>query len=192
MTYFPILFYRFCNTPIETTPPIKTNKVLRTSAKLNNINNNTSGTSKKSSQPPEKRSARISNGKIVKKTKLDTESMTLDETVKFGSSNSENEQLPRETWLLAQTKPINAEESKVGVVLRSSGKISKSWIYRNSETISTPLKITTISKMKTPLLEPMTRILRSHKKKVNRRFKNAASRSWSVGMVTRSHRSVKC
>lgn len=170
-----------------------TNKVLRTSAKLNNNNNNTSGTSKKSSQPPEKRSARIRNGKIVKKTKLDSESATPDETLKFGSSNSENEQLPREPWVLAQTKPINAEESKVGVVLRSSGKISKSWIYRNPEVISTPLKITTISKMKTPLSEPMTRILRSHKKKVNRRFKNAASRLWSVGMVTRSHRrSVKC
>lgn len=190
------MFYRYCNTPIATTPPIKTNKVLRTSAKLNNNNNtsSTSSTSRKSNQPAGKRSARINNEKIVKKPKLDSELVTTtDVTTKFGISDSENEQLPSEPWLLGQTKPINAEETKVGVVLRSSGKIPKSWKCINPKDISTPPKITSISKIKTPLSEPMTRILRSHKKKVNRRFKSAVSRSWSAGMVTRSHRrSVKC
>jgi hypothetical protein len=102
--------------------------------------------------------------------------------------------LPRERWLLSPTKSIKPEETKVGVVLRSSGKIQKVWKCNDTKEDSTPTKITTISKIKTPLTEPMTRILRSHKKKDSRRFKKVASRaSWSAGMVTRSHRrSVKC
>lgn len=101
--------------------------------------------------------------------------------------------MPREPWLLSPTKSIKPEETKVGVVLRSSGKIQKVWKCNDTKEDSTPNKITTISKIKTPLTEPMTRILRSHKKK-DSRFKKVVSRSsWSAGMVTRSHRrSVKC
>jgi len=189
------LFYRYCNTPIAA-PPIKTNKVLRTSAKLNNNNNNSSNSAnKKNSQTTEKRSTRMSSGRIVKKQKLSKESMTTtDETMKFGNSDSENVQLLREPWLVSPTKPIKTPEgSKVGVVLRSSSRIPKSWKCNNLKGESTPPKSTIISKIKTPMSEPMTRILRSHKKKGSRRFKSVASRSsWSAGMVTRSHRrSVK-
>lgn len=186
------MFYRCCNAPIAT-PPIKTNKVLRTSAKLNNNNNNDDSTSKKSSQPAEKRCTRTSSGKIVKKQKLNCEALTTDETVKLGSSDSENEQLPREPWL-SPTKPIKPEETKVGVVLRSSGKVPKICkCVCNPKEATTPPKITSMSKIKTPLTAPMTRILRSHQKKCSRRFKNVTSRSsWPAGMVTRSHRrSVK-
>lgn len=180
--------YRFSNTPIITTP-VKTNKVLRTSAKLNNNNSNSNNTITKNNPPVEKRSTRMSSGGIVKKQKLNKESMTTDETAKFGNSDSENNQLPREPWLLSPTRPIKSEDTKVGVVLRSSGKIPKSWKYNNSKEECTPPKITTISKIKTPLTEPMTRILRSHKKRGSIRFKCATSRSsWSAGMVTRSHR----
>jgi len=134
----------------------------------------------------------MTSGSIVKKQKLNNESMaTTDETVKFGNSDSENNQLPQEPWLLSPTKPIKTpEESKIGVVLRSSSRIPKSWKYNNPKEESTPTKITAISKIKTPLTEPMTRILRSHKKKYSRRLKSVASRSWSVGMVTRSHRRI--
>lgn len=192
------MFYRYCNTPIAA-PPIKTNKVLRTSAKLNNNNNNNNNSSnsanKKNSQPTEKRCTRMSSGRIVKKQKLSKESTTTtDETMKFGNSDSENDQSLREPWLVSPIKPIKTpEESKVGVVLRSSSRIPKSWKCNNPKEESTPPKSTTISKIKTPLTEPMTRILRSHKKKGSRRFKNVASRSsWSAGMVTRSNRrSVK-
>lgn len=184
----------YCNTPI-TAPPIKTNKVLRTSAKLNNNNNSSSNSAnKKNSQPTEKRSTRMSSGRIVKRQKLSKKSATIDETMKFRNSDSENDQLLREPWLVSPAKPIKTlEESKVGVVLRSSSRIPKSWKCNNPKEESTPPKSTTISKIKTPMTEPMTRILRSHKKKVSRRFKNIASRSsWSAGMVTRSHRrSVK-
>lgn len=165
-----------------TTPLIKTNKVLRTSAKLNN---NNISTNTKNSPPVEKRSTRMSSGGIVKKQKLNKESMTTDETAKFGNSDSENNQLPREPWLLSSTKPNKTEKTKVGVVLRSSGRIPKNWKCKEQ---TTPPKISTISKIKTPLTEPMTRILRSHNKR-GRRFKRATSRSsWSAGMVTRSHR----
>ncbi|XP_025204625.1 protein phosphatase 1D [Melanaphis sacchari] len=179
------------NPPIET-PPIKTNKVLRTSAKINNNNNNNNSSSKKDGEPAGKRCTRTSSGRIVKKQKLNEKS-TNDETSKFGNSDSENEQMPREPWLLSPTKSIKPDETKVGVVLRSSGKIQKVWKCNDTKEDSTPAKITTISKIKTPLTEPMTRILRSHKKKDSRRFKKVVSRSsWSAGMVTRSHRrSVK-
>lgn len=124
---------------------------------------------------------------------MNKDSSTVDDDVKFGNSNLENEQLPREPWLLPSTKSIKSEKTKVGVVLRSSGKIPKSWKCNNSKD-STPHKISTISKIKTPLTEPITRTLRSHKKRNSRRFKNIKSRSsWSAGVVTRSHRkSVKC
>lgn len=191
------MFYRYCNTPIAA-PPIKTNKVLRTSAKLNNNNNNSSSNSanKKNSQLTEKRSTRMSSGRIVKKQKLSNESTTTtDDKMKFGNSDSENDQLIHDPWLVSPTKPIKTpEESKVGVVLRSSSRIPKSWKCNNPKEESTPPKSTIISKIKTPMTEPMTRILRSHKKK-GRRFKNVACRSrssWSAGMVTRSNRrSVK-
>lgn len=189
-----ILFYRYPSTP-DATPPIKTNKVLRTSAKLNhNHNNNNNNSSKKiNTPPPGKRSTRTSSGRIVKKQKLNQEPKTSDDIAKFGNSDYENEQLSQEPWLLSSTKPNKPEETKVGVVLRSSGKIPKIWkCNNNAKEVSTTPKITTISKIKTPLSEP--RILRSHKKNASRRFKNIASRSsWSPGMVTRSHRkSVKC
>lgn len=191
------MFFRYCTTPTET-PPIKTNKVLRTSVKLNNYNNNNNNnndtSNKKSNQPTGKRSACTSSGKVIKKQKLN-ESTTSDETVKFRNSDSENEQIPNEPWLLSSNKPIKTEDTKVGVVLRSSGRIPKTWKCNNSKDEITPSKITTISKIKTPLTEPMTRTLRSsHKKKVSKRLDKVASRaSWSAGMVTRSHRkSVKC
>lgn len=185
--------HSYPSTTVET-PTVKANKVLRTSAKLNNNDNNNDNASKKNSLSTGKRSTRTNN-KIVKKQKLNTESDITDhtnETAKFGNSDSENEQLPREAWLVSPTKPN--KDTKVGVVLRSSGKIPKNWKCSNPKDISTPPKITTLSKIKTPLTEPMTRILRSHKKKGSRRFKSVASRSsWSAGMVTRSHRrSVKC
>lgn len=187
------MFFRYCSTPVET-PPIKTNKVLRTSVKLNNYNNNNNDdtSSKKSNQPTGKRSARTSSGKIVKKQKLNEPS--TDETMKFRNSDSENEQIPNNQWLLSSNKAIKPEDTKVGVVLRSSGRIPKTWKCNNSKDETTPPKITTISKIKTPLTEPMTRKLRSHKKNVNKRLNKVASRaSWSAGMVTRSHRkSVKC
>lgn len=186
------MFYRILNTPIATP---KTNKVLRTSAKLNNNNNNNNNdsTSKKTSRTEEKRCTRTSSGKIIKKQKLNNESITTNETVKLGNSDSENEQLPREPWLLSPTKPLKPEDTKVGVVLRSSGRIPKICKCNNPKEASTPPKITSMSKIKTPLTAPMTRILRSHKKKYSRRFKNVTSRSsWPAGMVTRSHRrSVK-
>lgn len=136
----------------------------------------------------------MNNGGIIKKQKLNQESTTTNETAKCGNSDSENEQLPREPWLLSPTKSNKPEENKIGVVLRSSGKIPKIWKCNNSKIVSTPPKMTTISKIKTPLTEPMTRILRSQKKKVSKRFKSIGSRSsWPAGMVTRSNRrSVKC
>lgn len=188
------LFFRYSSTTI-TTPPIKTNKVLRTSAKLNNNNNINDNTCiiNSPSIGRKERSTRTNNGgSIVKKQKLNKDLKTADDDVKFGNSNSENEQLPREPWLLPSTKSIKSEKPKVGVVLRSSGRIPKSWKCNNSKEDSTPLKISTISKIKTPLTEPITRTLRSHKKRSSRRFKSIKSRSsWSAGVVTRSHRK-KC
>jgi hypothetical protein len=161
---------------------------------LNN-NNNEDSSNNKISQPAEKRCTRTSSGKIVKKQKLNNEMIKTEETVKLGNSDSENEQLPRESWLLSSTKPIQPEETK-GVVLRSSGRIPKMYKCEcnTPKDVSTPPKITSVSKIKTPLTAPMTRILRSHKKKYSRRFKNISSRSsWPGGVVTRSHRrSVKC
>lgn len=190
------LFYRYPSTPITTPSPIKTNKVLRTSAKLNNNNSSSNSSSKKSNELTGKRSTRTSSGRIVKKQKLNKESIsTTDDGVKF-RNDSENNQLLREQWLLSPTKSIKTSEvaASVGVVLRSSSRIPKNWKCYNHKDESTPSKITAISKIKTPLTEPITRTLRSHKKKGSRRFKCAASRSsWSAGMVTRSHRrSVKC
>lgn len=160
-----------------------------------NNNNNDDSSSNKINQPAEKRCTRTSSGKIVKKQKLNNEMIKTEETVKLGNSDSENEQLPREPWLLP-TKPIQPEETKEGVVLRSSGRIPKMYkcVCNTPKDASTPPKITSISKIKTPLTAPMTRILRSHKKKYSRRFKNISSRSsWPAGVVTRSHRkSVKC
>lgn len=185
--------YRFNNTPIAT-PPIKTNKVLRTSAKLNNNNNNDSRI-KIDSPFPRKRSTRTCNGNSIKKQKLNNkESSTNEEISKFVNNNYENEQLPRDPWLISPTKSIKSVENKIGVVLRSSGRIPKSWKCNNPKENSTPLKSTTISKIKTPLTEPMTRKLRSHKIRNSKKLKGITSRSsWSVGMVTRSHRrSVKC
>lgn len=187
------MFYRYPSTPVAT-PSIKTNKVLRTSAKLNN-NNNNNNTRNSSPPPTGKRSTRTSSGRFVKKQKLNQDPKTTDEIAKFGNSDSENEQLPREPWLLSSNKPNKPEGDKVGVVLRSSGRIPKIWkCNNNTKEVSTPPKITTISKIKTPLSEPMTRILRSHKKNASGRFRKVTSRSsWSAGMVTRSHRrSVKC
>lgn len=184
-----LLFYRHPSTPVETTPIKTTNKVLRTSAKLNN-NNNNNNTSKKNSTPPSgKRSTRTSNGKIVKKQKL-TQEPNTNNVATFGNNDYENKQLPRDPWLLSTTKSIKPEDTKVGVVLRSSGKIPKIWkCNNNAKEVSTTPKIKTLPKIKTPLSEPMTRILRSHKKYGSKRFRNVASRSsWSPGMVTRSHR----
>lgn len=136
----------------------------------------------------------MSNGGIIKKQKLNQVSTTTNEIAKSGNSDSENEQSPREPWLLTPTKSIKPQENKVGVVLRSSGKVPKSWKCNTSKIDSTPPKITTISKIKTPLTEPMTRTLRSSKKNVSRKIKSVGSRSsWPAGVVTRSNRrSIKC
>lgn len=189
------LFYSYSSSPIAT-PPIKTNKVLRTSAKLNNNNNNINDSSCKVNNPPTgKRSTRTSSGSNVpKRQKINNNSTSADNNISstFGNSNSENEQSPREPWNISPNKSIKSEKTKEGVVLRSSGRIPKNWKCNNPLN-STPHKISTLSKIKTPLTEPITRTLRSQKKN-SRRFINMKSRSsWSAGMVTRSHkRNVKC
>ncbi|XP_050434412.1 uncharacterized protein LOC126841798 [Adelges cooleyi] len=183
--------------PPALTPVVKSNKVLRTSAKLNNNNNNNNNddkniSSKRSSSSSQKRNTRASSGNVVKKQKLDDES-TSEETVKLQNSDSENQQIPREAWLVSPTKPIKPEETKVGVVLRSSGRVPKVWKCPSPKNVSTPSKISSVPKIKTPLTEPIKRTLRSQKKKSCRRLNGTVSRSWSAGVVTRSHRkSVKC
>lgn len=169
--------------------------MLRTSAKLNNNNNINDNTCKVNS-PTGKRSTRTSNGgNVIKKQKLNKNSTNTEEiSSKFGNSNSENEQLPRDSWPISPNKSIKSQKTKVGVVLRSSGRIPKNWKCDNPKIEdSTPPKMSTLSKIKTPLTEPITRMLRSQKTK-SRQFISVKSRSsWSAGMVTRSHRrSVKC
>jgi len=173
---------------------MKTNKVLKTSAKLSNNNINDS-TCKVNSPPTGKKSTRTSSGgNLMKNQKLNKNSTNTEEvSSKFGNSNSENEQSPREPWPISPNKSIKSQKTKVGVVLKSSGRIPKNSKCNNPKIEdSTPHKISTLSKIKTPLTEPITRTVRSRKKS-SRQFISVKSRSsWSVGMVTPSHRSVKC
>lgn len=121
---------------------------------------------------------------MIKKQKLNKNSTNADEVCfEFGNSSFKNEQFPCEPRLISN-KSVESEKTKVGVVLKSSGRICKNKKCNNSKLEdSTPPEISILSKTKTPLTEPTTQFLRSPKKNRSRCIKFRSS--LSAGMISK-------